>query len=251
MRRVAAPDRNATVRMAWRVAGAPSPDAPPADWGGRTPRASTLPARQIAAFVEGCRHISAESAPTDAAPVRLASAGIWLPTQEDLRQRMQAAATDAVVASAPQRASLLSRVASWVGLVPEKTSGTREGLLEGLIRSGVPLREELLEHVGQFHAQLQAWQLARDVMGRARQGAALLTQLQTMGELLVAAQQLRQSGHGQSAGLDPALLQELAQHIESTQVAVARVVALPIEHASFVKDVQGSWAQALGQVRDV
>lgn len=251
-------DRLSTVRMAWRVAGDADQGQPSAPWGRSASRPSTIAPRYIESFVEGCRRISSEDAAQDLLPSRLARANVRLPTSDVLRQRMQTAASrlasaQAVSPSEAQRTGLLARVASWVGLVPVKTAGPREGLLEGLIRTGVPLREELLETVEQFHAQLNALRLASDLNGRARQGAALLTQLQSIGELLKAAQRLGQSGHGYSAGLDPHLLDELAQQVVSTQIAVAQVVALPVEHASFVKGVQRNWQQALSlaEVSDV
>ncbi len=243
-------ERLSTVRMAWRVAGKPPEEQPPSTWGRKASRQPTIPAHHIESFVEGCRRISVESEAKDLLPSRLVRTTIHLPTSEDLRQRMQvlasqASAGTARISSAPQRTGLLARVASWAGLLPERAAGPREGLLEGLIRTGVPMREELLETVDKFHVQLNSLRLEQDVSGRARQGAVLLTQLQFLGELLLAAQRLLQSGHGQTAGLDLTLLEELVQQIEATQIAVAQVVALPVEHASFVTGVQRNWQQAL------
>lgn len=244
-------DRLSTVRMAWRVAGEQAQDNP-ASLGGRTAtRPLPVPERHIASFVDGCRRISAAEDAIRLAPSRIARKVDRLPSTEALRERMRLAASQALVVPAVPSAAptgLLSRVASWVGLLPEKAGGPRGGLLEGMVRTGVPLREELLESVEQFHVQLNSWQLEQNVQGRARQGAVLLTQLQAIGELLAAAQGLSQSGHGHAAGLDTALLEELAQQTESTQLAVAQVVALPAAHASFVAGVQRNWQQALSQV---
>lgn len=243
-------DRLTTVRMAWRVAG-DEPQEPQENlWGRRASRAATVPARHIDSFVQGCRQISASDPSQGLLSSRLTRATVRLPSPEVLRERMQSAASRAASSKSQSttgsdRVGLLGRVASWVGLVPEKFAGRRDGLLEGLIRTGVPLREELLETVEQFHAQLNSLRLEQDVTGRARQGAALLTQLQSMGTLLVTAQRLSKSGHGQTAGLDAALLDELSQEIVSTQIAIAQVVAMPDEHATFVKGVQRNWQEAL------
>lgn len=246
-------DRQATVRMAWRVAGEPNEEQQTSLGGRRASRQTTIAARHIDSFVEGCRRISAADASQGLLPSRIARLADRLPTSGELRQRMLLAANQTVSShgtalAVPPSTGLLARVASWVGLLPEKYAGPREGVLEGLIRTGVPIREELLETVDQFHAQLNTLHLEQDLNARARQGAALLTQLQSMGGLLEAAQTLRSSGHGQTAGLESNLLDELAQQIVSTQIAVAQVVALPVEHASFVKGVQRNWQQALLQL---
>jgi len=238
--------------MAWQLAGEASDTPAAARWGLRAVRESTPPARHIQAFVNGCRRLG-ELDEEQGSPQRSVEAmRSHLPTSQTLRQRMQQAASqaDASPAAGTARSGLLARMASWVGLVPEKSAGQREGLLEGLIRTGVPLREELLEAVDQFHVQLSSVGLAQNVTGRARQGAALLARLQAMQDLVAAAQSLSKSGHGHQAGLEPRVLLELAQQIEATQQAIARVVALPTEHAAFVSGVHHNWQQVVLQPAD-
>lgn len=242
-------DHRAAVRMAWQLADETS-DAPQnVRWGQRVVRESPTPSRQIRAFVDGCRRLGEVDGKQGLEHRPAESMRGQLPTSQSLRQRMQDAASrpHPHQAEANARTGLLTRMAAWVGLVPEKSEGRREGLLEGLIRTGVPLREELLEAIDQFHAQLSSVSLAQNVNSRARQGATLLARLQTMRELVAAAQSLSKNGHGQQAGLDPKVMAELAQQIEATQLVIARVVALPSEHAAFVSGVQHNWQHVVLQ----
>lgn len=146
-----------------------------------------------------------------------------------LQARLDAAAqahrqTEAPRPERPSAKALMQRAATWLGLISGEDR-LPAGLLQSMVDSGLPLRQEMLEQLRALTERVGTTLIPTEPLERARQGASLMIELDKLSRLLQAAQHLASAGRGRQAGFSPEILADLEQGLLGALASVAHVVS--------------------------
>lgn len=212
-------------RLAWEIAarlaaqapqlGVLSPASASGVFGSRQVRVAGQDTQAVQAFVQQCARLPGASEP---APIRSR-----LPDRQRLSFQLQRAAEVYQQSAHPPQPT---RRWAWLGLL-----GGQRPLLDSLVHSGVPLRQELLEQLEALHEALHATPLAREPHDRAVEGARHLDRLRQLAALLDAIGQLLAKGHGATAGFTADILADLEASVQQAHAAVVQLIVQPPESA--------------------
>lgn len=253
----------AAVRQAWRIGSsashsptAPLESGPPLGWSGRRVSWVRDEGHQLKTFVALCARprqgAPADPSATGGLAARAAAAGVprarSLLSADSLQARLDAAVRDHRIApSKPQpkatAKALMQRAASWLGLISSE-GRLPTGLLQSMVDSGLPLRQEMLEQMRTLADWIRDTDIPVEPLERARQGASLMIELDKLSRLLKAAQGLVSAGQGWQAGFSTEVLAEMEEGLHGALLSVAQAVA-QVSPSSCAASEVGRWQQVI------